>query len=133
MFTPPPPREPDPLPLAETESETAANIANFRHRARWPWLLRLAGLFRMLAGLSLVAGILGALVGMVVFMQGNAAGIVYSAIAMVSGICNLIFCMGMAELVLLFIALEKNTRQTRDRIPKQWHDEAGDYGAGREG
>jgi hypothetical protein len=87
----------------------------------------------MLAGLGLVAGILGALVGIVVFLQGNAAGIVYSAVALVSGIFNLVFSMGMAELVLLFIALEKNTRQTRDRIPKQWHDEAEDYGASREG
>jgi hypothetical protein len=89
-------------------------------------------MFRLLAGLSLVGGFLGALVGIVVVLQGTAAGIVYSAIAIVSGICNLIFCMGMAELVLLFIALEKNTRQTRDRIPKQWHDGPGDYGASHE-
>ena len=44
--------------------------------------------------------------------------------AMVSAVIGYIIWVGLAEAILLAIALERNTRQTRDRLPRHQPDEA---------
>jgi hypothetical protein len=50
--------------------------------------------------------------------------VVYAGVAIISAVVAFIFWTGMAELILLAIALERNTRQTRDRLPRHPHEEA---------
>jgi hypothetical protein len=42
--------------------------------------------------------------------------------ALVSGLVAFVIWMGLAELILVLIAIERNSRQTRDRLPKHRSD-----------
>jgi hypothetical protein len=90
-----------------------------RHRVTWPALVRLSSLFRFLAVLSLVGGVIMALVALFLALQmGQAVWLLYALCAALSGFIWLIVWRGLAEGILLLIAIERNTRQTRDRLPK---------------
>jgi hypothetical protein len=77
-------------------------------------------LFRLLALLSVVVCGLWILFGLVLLAQGDAGGqgLLILIGAVLSAFVSYIVWMGLAELVLLFIAIERNVRQTRDRLPK---------------
>src|SRR3974390_3478623 len=94
----------------------------WRPRGRRPALLRLSWLFRLFAFLSLILAGVTIFLGLIMLAMppGDRSwvGLVVVLSAIVSGFVSYIFWMGMAELILLAIALERNTRQTRDRLPK---------------
>jgi hypothetical protein len=132
MFPPVPPA--DPHQIVEHEPEA---IIAWRPYGKWPALLRLAWLFRIFAVLSVVFGILWALYGCIAALvalsnAGNnqqaaaAIGTLAATSAIFSGVISAfvgyIVWRGLAELILLFIAMEKNTRQTRDRLARHHHE-----------
>jgi hypothetical protein len=77
--------------------------------------------------LSLLAGALGALVALIMALgaddQFRLARLLSAVGAIASGLVAYIFWCGIAEAILLLIALERNTRQTRDRLPKHQVEE----------
>ena len=117
MFVPVP-AGPDEATSRQPEPEHEAIQATWRPLGRWPALLRLSWLFRVLAVLSLIAGLVLAIVGLVMALNGQALGLLYASLGFLSGMVGLTFWLAMAELILLAIAVERNTRQARDRLPK---------------
>ncbi len=129
MLPLPPQYEPSRPPL-QHEPEPVVTLRTWRPRGRWPALLRMAWLLRVFAVLSLIAGAIIALVDFVNLVAGRqnlevpappdlaAALGLHAAVAILSAIAAFIIWLGLAELILLFIAIERHTRQTRDRLPR---------------
>jgi hypothetical protein len=131
MFNPPPPG-PDPSLSRqhEPDHEIVPPIGAWRPLGRWPALLRLSWLCRLLAVLSLIGGAIGVLLGILSFLaawnpeaprvseSARLLSLLYIPGAIISAVVGFIFWCGIAEAILLAIALERNTRQTRDRLPK---------------
>jgi len=120
---PTPPLEPDagewPERSPEPEAEPVPMTASGHARERWPALLLLSGLCRLLSFLSLVSAAIMTIVGLVIAAEGHALGLLYSVSAIISGIVACIIWRALAEAILLAIAIERNTRQMRDRLPKR--------------
>jgi len=118
-----PPLEPDagewPERSPEPEAEPVPMTASGHARERWPALLRLSGLCRLFSFLSLVSAAIMTIVGLVIAAEGHAVGLLYSVSAIISGIVAWIVWTALAEAILLVIAIERNTRQMRDRLPKR--------------
>jgi hypothetical protein len=129
MFNPVPPGPEQPVPrYEEHEHEPAPRLGKWRPPGRWPALLRLSWLCRLLAILSLAVGALLALLGLVGTGERAAqpellVRLLYAIVVLVSAVFAFIFWTGMAELILLAIALERNTRQARDRQPRHAPEE----------
>jgi hypothetical protein len=128
MFNPLPPASDQPaVKPQDLDHEPVVTFTSWRPRGRWPALLRLSWLFRVFAVLSLLIGIGWALVSMAVAIGGQGpsgvAAFVTAVVAVLSGIAGFIIYLGLAELVLLAVAVERNTRQTRDRLPKPHADD----------
>jgi len=128
MFNPVPPATDQPQPAhAEPDLEPIPALTAWRPRGRWPALLRLSWLCRLLALVSVVACAFWALMGLTVALLGaeqGAIGLLFIIGALFSAAVSYITWMGLAELILLVIALERNTRQTRDRLPRHAVDVA---------
>jgi hypothetical protein len=87
----------------------------------------MAWLFRVFAWVSLIAGLLYAVVSTLVLLSGpeevRGFAPLYFIGGIVSALIGFIIWLGLAEGVVLVIALERNTRQTRDRLPRHHADE----------
>jgi hypothetical protein len=128
MFNPVPPGPEQAVPrYEEHDHEPAPPLGKWRPPGRWPALLRLSWLCRLLAVLSLAIGALLALLALL------GAGerpldpfirVLYASVVIISAVVGYIFWTGIAELILLAIALELNTRQTRDRLPRHPPEDA---------
>jgi hypothetical protein len=82
----------------------------------------------------LIGGAIGVLIGIILFLASwtpqispvtspvtetaRLFALLYIPGAIISAVVGYIFWSGIAEAILLAIALERNTRQTRDRLPK---------------
>ena len=116
MFVPIPPGPP---PRPEADPEPVQAIATWRPRGRWRALLRMSWLCRLLAYLSLGFALLAAIVYLTADWQPSfGSRIVYVVGSLFSGFVAWVVWLGLAELILLAIALERNSRQIRDRLPK---------------
>jgi hypothetical protein len=108
----------------EHDHEPAPRLGKWRPPGRWPALLRLSWLCRLLAILSLVVGVILALAGTIEMWRTHrnwdplVVLFFYGICPIVAAVIAYIFWTGMAELLLLAVALERNTRQTRDRLPR---------------
>ncbi len=101
------------------DPEPSPEHATWRPRGRWPALLRLSWLLWVIALFHLVVGVLALVIGVGVLLAGgNATNGLPAVIWGISALVSVIFWLGLAELILLLIAVERNSRQTRDRLPK---------------
>jgi hypothetical protein len=119
MFTPVPPAADQPE-AAHPETDLAP-LTVWRPRGRWPALLRLSWLCRLLARLSLIACGFWALFGLLFLTFPGAdpvVGLLTLIAAVFTAFVSFIVWMGLAEFILLLIALERTARQTRDRLSR---------------
>jgi hypothetical protein len=119
MFNPLPPAS-DPSPSAQAEPDHEP-LPAWRPRGRWPTLLRLSWMCRLLALFSAISCGFLALFGLLMVTVAGpdqGVGLLVMFGALFSAVISYVVWMGLAELFLLAIAVERNTRQTRDRLPK---------------
>jgi hypothetical protein len=136
MFMPPPASD-QPHKLVEPEPDPVVNLSTWRPAGRWPALMRLSWLFRLFAVLSVVAGAISAVVifwttiiiglSSVGPPEAKLPAFFWALVAILSAIISAIVAyfiwLGLAELILLLIAIEKSARQTRDRVGRHLHEE----------
>jgi hypothetical protein len=122
MFNPVPPAADQPEAAQhEPDHETMPGLTAWRPRGRWPALLRLSWLCRLLALVSAAACGIWAVFGLLAMTlpgADSAMGLLILIGAVFSAFVSYIVWMGLAELIMLVIALERTTRQTRDRLPR---------------
>jgi hypothetical protein len=119
MFNPLPPAS-DQSPPAQAEPDHEP-LPAWRPRGRWPTLLRLSWMCRILALFSAISCGFLALFGLLMVTVAGpdqGAGLLILFGALFSAVVSYIVWTGVAELFLLAIAVERNTRQTRDRLTK---------------
>jgi hypothetical protein len=123
MFVPVPPADEAKPKTMELESEPVDSVADRRFRGRWHTLRQLCSLCRILAVASLVGSVLVAFFafGMLRYMEIDR--LISYAGTVVLAIFSCVFWVLVAEGILLAIAIERNTRQTRDRLLRM-HSEA---------
>jgi hypothetical protein len=141
MFTPLPPASEQSAP-AHVEADHDPRPA-WRPRGRWPTLLRLSWICRVMALLGAIvcgfAALFGLLAMMAVGSEQQAIGVLFLFGGLLLAVMSYVVWTALAELILLAIAVERNTRQTRDRlarivsdlpevipVPERFADEAGD-------
>jgi hypothetical protein len=124
MFVPVPPNS-DQTPAdppVESEPEPVVALTRLRpvRRGRWPALIRLSLLLRLIALVHLIIGIPMGLVCLASAILGSdharVAMLLTSVSAFISAVVGYILFHGLAEGILLLIAMERSLRQTRDRI-----------------
>ena len=121
---PPAPENERRLPDPDPEYDATLRSRASRRRARWPAVLRLSVVFRILAVLHALFCILMALISVVQanrprvgygFENTDPVGIpvlLMALVYLVAAAVSLFFWLGMAELLLLFVEVERNTRQS---------------------
>jgi hypothetical protein len=124
MFIPVPAGS-EPPPRLEPDPEPVAAMATWRPRGRWRALLRLSWFCRLLALVSAVVCTIWAVIQLIAAFQAESGAGVFAAFAtLFSALVGWVIWMGLAELILLLIALERNSRQIRERLPKPPSDDS---------
>jgi hypothetical protein len=120
---PPAPENDGRLPDPDPEYDVTLRSRASRRRARWPAILRLSVVFRILAVLHALFCLLMALISVAQanrlrlgygFENVDPVGIpvlLMALVYLVAAAVSLFFWLGMAELLVLFVEVERNTRQ----------------------
>jgi hypothetical protein len=132
MFPPGPPRDEDPSPPSrgDLDPDDGLTLPGFGHAGRWPALGRLSWLCRILALPSLVLGVVWACATVYYALfpierfslyyppepHSPVPGLFAALCIFLGSIVGYYFWVGLAEAILVFLAIERNTRQTRRRL-----------------
>jgi hypothetical protein len=123
MFTPLPPAS-EPSAPAHAEADYEPRPA-WRPRERWPTLMRLSWICLSMALFgAIVCGFLAlfGLIAMTATGPDQVTGLLFLLGGLFSAAVSYVVWTGLAELILLAIAVERNTRQTRDRLARYVSD-----------
>ena len=132
MYPTVPPAPDDPLPAPHPDYDVSIRKAQGRHRPRWGALKRLSIICKIIAVFSAVMCLVLALLSLA---QANAPrfvneygygiresqfvpSLIMVVVYLAGAVFSVFFWLGMAELLLLFIEVERSTRQAAVRLSR---------------